>query len=252
MTQGRSAAVSATMTQLATAPFSTGATPSIGLWLRKLLPRQRIISRPTASQTASEAHQAAEHSDRVIASAAEAMGKIEASPGRNSAIVDIIDEIARQTSLLALNAAVEAARAGEAGQGFAVVASEVRGLAQRSSQAAKDIKDLIISNTQVLEGLELIDQVGRSLGDVVRSTKEVAGVVTEIASAGAEKSGDIEQVNKALSQLDKIIRQNSALVEQSAATAKMLETQAAALTAQVATFRIAARTARSEKISTAA
>jgi methyl-accepting chemotaxis protein len=240
------------MTDLATASSLNGVTPSIWLWLRKLVARQSIISRPTASRSAGKAWKAAEHSGQVVARTAEAMGKIEASSGGTSNIIDIIDEIARQTSLLALNAAVEAARAGEAGRGFAVVASEVRDLAERSSQAAKDIKDIIMSNTQVLEGVEFIHQAGQSLGEIVRSTKEVAGSVTEIASAGAEQSGSIEQINKALSQLDKIIRQNSSLLEQSAATAKMLETRAAALSAQVGTFRIATRDVRPEQISTAA
>ncbi len=165
------------------------------------------------------------------------MGKIEASSGGTSNIVGIIDEIARQTSLLALNAAVEAARAGEAGRGFAVVASEVRDLAERSSQAAKDIKDIIMSNTRVLEGVEFINQAGQSLSEIVWSTRKVAGVVAEIASAGAKQSGSIEQINKAIRQLDKIIQQNSTFVEQSAATEKMLETQAAAISSQVGARR---------------
>ncbi len=216
------------------------------------MPRQGIISQLPASQAAVEVRKAADHRGQVVARTAEAMGKIEASSGGTSNIVGIIDEIARQTSLLALNAAVEAARAGEAGRGFAVVASEVRDLAERSSQAAKDIKDIIMSNTRVLEGVEFINQAGQSLSEIVWSTRKVAGVVTEIASAGATQSGSIEQINKAIRQLDKIIRQNSMFVEQSAATAKMLETQAAAISSQVGVFLVAARDARPERISTAA
>ena len=240
------------MTQLVTTASLNGATPSIWLWLRKLVARQGVVSRPTVSRSAGEAWRPAEHSGQVVARTAETVGKIEASSGGTSNIIGIIDELARQTSLLALNAAVEAARAGEAGRGFAVVASEVRDLALRSSQAAKDIKDIMMSNTQVLEGVEFINQTGQSLGEIVRSSKEAAGMVTEIATAGAERSGSIEQVNKALNQLDQIIQQNSALVKQSAATAKMLETRAAAISAQFGAFRIIARDARPRQISTAA
>ena len=138
----------------------------------------------------------------------------------------MIDEIARQTNLLALNAAVEAARAGEAGRGFAVVASEVRSLAQRSSQAAKDIKDLITSSSgQVQEGVELVNRAGASLTEIVDSIKRVAEIVSEIASASAEQATGIDQVNRALTQMDEVTQQNSALVEQNAAAAKALEQQ---------------------------
>jgi methyl-accepting chemotaxis protein len=212
------------------------------------------MSRLTVSRSAGQARDAAERSNQVVARTAEAIGKIEASWGGSSNIIGIIDEIARQTSLLALNAAVEAARAGEAGRGFAVVASEVHDLARRSSQAAKDIKDIIMSNAQVLEGVDLIYQTGQSLSEIVRSTKEAGDVVTQIASAGAEQAGSLDQINKALSQLDKIIEQNSMLVEQSAATAKMLESRAGDLSTQVCTFRITAAQAdaRPQQISTAA
>jgi methyl-accepting chemotaxis protein len=240
------------MTEFVTASSFDGATPSIWLWLRKLIARPAIVSRQTTRRPASKAWKATGHSGQVVARTAEAMGKIEASSGGTSNIIEIIDEIARQTSLLALNAAVEAARAGEAGRGFAIVASEVRDLAERSSRAAKDVKDIIMSNTQVLEGVEFIHQAGQSLGEITRSTKTLADSVNEIASTGAERCGSIEHVNKALSQLDKIIEQNSTFVEQSAATAEMLETRVAALSADAATFRIATRDARPEPISTAA
>src|SRR5262249_23590349 len=145
-------------------------------------------------------------------------------------IIGVIDEIARQTNLLALNAAVEAARAGEAGRGFAVVASEVRTLAQRSSQAAKDIKDLITNSSgQVREGVELVNQAETSLADIVRSIDTVAGIVAEIANASAEQASGVDQINKALTQMDEVTQQNSALVEENAATAKTLEQQAQAM-----------------------
>jgi methyl-accepting chemotaxis protein len=192
-----------------------------------------------ANQSARGASDIAERSGQVVGRTIDAMVKIEASSRKIADIIGVIDEIARQTNLLALNAAIEAARAGEAGRGFVVVASEVRSLAQRSSQAAKDIKDLITnSNGEVREGVELVNQAGRALTEIIASIQEVANVVGEIASASSEQSGGIVQVNKALSQMDEITQQNSALVEQSAAAAKMLETQAAAMSAKAGMFRI--------------
>ena len=195
-----------------------------------------------ANQSARGARNVAERSGQVVGRTIDAMAKIEASSRKIADIIGVIDEIARQTNLLALNAAIEAARAGEAGRGFVVVASEVRSLAQRSSQAAKDIKDLITnSNGEVREGVELVNQAGSALTEIIASIQEVANVVGEIASASSEQSGGIAQVNKALSQMDEITQQNSALVEQSAAAAKMLETQAAAMSAKAGNFRIEER-----------
>jgi hypothetical protein len=167
------------------------------------------------------------------------MGQIEGSSRKISDIIGVIDEIARQTNLLALNAAVEAARAGDAGRGFAVVATEVRSLAQRSSQAAKDIKDLITnSNNQVQGGVELVNRTGTALAEIVDSINQVAGIVADIASASNEQSTGIEQVNKALTQMDEVTQQNSALVEENAATAKTLDQQAHAMSERVAFFRV--------------
>jgi methyl-accepting chemotaxis protein len=192
-----------------------------------------------ANQSARGASDIAERSGQVVGRTIDAMAKIEASSRKIADIIGVIDEIARQTNLLALNAAIEAARAGEAGRGFVVVASEVRSLAQRSSQAAKDIKDLITnSNGEVREGVDLVNQAGSALTEIIASIQEVANVVREIASASSEQSGGIAQVNNALSQMDEITQQNSALVEQSAAAAKMLETQAAAMSAKAGMFRI--------------
>ncbi len=168
----------------------------------------------------------ADQGGKVVADAVSAMARIEQSSHRISDIIAVIDEISRQTNLLALNAAVEAARAGEAGRGFAVVAAEVRSLAQRSSQAAKDIKDLIVSSSaQVEEGVGLVNRAGASLNAIVESIRQVADIVANIAHASTEQAAGLEQIGKALGQLDEVTQQNSALVEQNAATAKTLERQ---------------------------
>jgi len=192
-----------------------------------------------ANQSAASTRAIAERGGEVVAKAVEAMAQIEQSSGKISDIIGVIDEIARQTNLLALNAAVEAARAGDAGRGFAVVASEVRTLAQRSSQAAKDIKDLITSsNSQVKNGVELVNKAGASLNEIVDSIKQVAGIVADIANASAEQATGIEQVGRALSQMDEVTQQNSALVEENAATVKSLEHQAGVMDQRIATFKL--------------
>jgi len=209
--------------------------------------RKNAENAQMANRDASTTREVADRGGKVVAQAVDAMAKIEDSSRKISDIIGVIDEIARQTNLLALNAAVEAARAGEAGRGFAVVASEVRSLAQRSSQAAKDIKDLITnSNGQVKEGVELVNRAGASLGEIVESIKGVAQVVADIASASAEQATGIDEINKALTQMDEVTQQNSALVEENAATSKTLEFQAKAMDEQVAYFRIAQQTAPDE------
>ena len=191
-----------------------------------------------ANQSAANTREIAARGGQVVAEAVQAMAKIEDSSRKIADIIGVIDEIARQTNLLALNAAVEAARAGEAGRGFAVVASEVRSLAQRSSQAAKDIKDLITnSNNQVKGGVDLVNKAGASLNEIVESIKKVAEIVAEIANASNEQASGIEQVGKALNQMDEVTQQNSALVEENAATAKTLEHQAHAMDERIAFFR---------------
>jgi methyl-accepting chemotaxis protein len=175
----------------------------------------------------------------VVAQAVSAMALIEESSRKIADIISVIDEIARQTNLLALNAAVEAARAGEAGRGFAVVASEVRSLAQRSSQAAKDIKDLIVNSSgQVQDGVALVNRAGDSLKEIVESIKAVADIVSDIATASAEQATGIDQVNKALAQMDEVTQQNSAMVEENAATARTLEQQAGHMDERIGTFRL--------------
>jgi len=192
-----------------------------------------------ANELAKGTQNIADRGGAVVAQAVAAMARIEESSRQISDIISVIDEIARQTNLLALNAAVEAARAGEAGRGFAVVASEVRSLAQRSSQAAKDIKDLITNSSgQVREGVELVNKAGVSLNEIVESIKSVAAIVADIANASAEQAAGIDQINKALSQMDEVTQQNSALVEENAATAKTLEDQQLAMSEQVGFFRV--------------
>ena len=196
-----------------------------------------------ANDSAAATREVADRGGAVVAKAVDAMAKIEDSSRKISDIIGVIDEIARQTNLLALNAAVEAARAGEAGRGFAVVASEVRSLAQRSSQAAKDIKDLITnSNSQVKDGVALVNQAGTALTEIVDSIKVVASIIAEIATASSEQATGLDEINKAMNQMDEVTQQNSALVEENAATAKALETQATSMREQVAFFKVEAAT----------
>jgi methyl-accepting chemotaxis protein len=192
-----------------------------------------------ANQLTSGSREVADKGGQVVAKAVDAMARIEESSRKISDIIGVIDEIARQTNLLALNAAVEAARAGDAGRGFAVVASEVRSLAQRSSQAAKDIKDLITNSShQVQEGVGLVNQTGASLSEILASIRQVADIVAEIASASHEQSTGIDQINKALTQMDEVTQQNSALVEENAASAKTLEHQSETMNQKVAFFKL--------------
>jgi methyl-accepting chemotaxis protein len=197
-----------------------------------------------ANVSASSTQDVADRGGQVLAEAIEAMARIEGSSRKIADIITVIDEISRQTNLLALNAAVEAARAGDSGRGFAVVATEVRSLAQRSSQAAKEIKDLIANSTgQVKQGVDLVNRAGTTLQEVVASIRGVTSLVSEIASASSEQSVGIGEMNKALAQMDESTQQNSALVEENAAAAKSLEQQSLAMDEQVAFFRCGEGTA---------
>lgn len=175
----------------------------------------------------------------VVTKAVEAMGDINASSGRIRDIISTIDGIAFQTNLLALNAAVEAARAGEQGRGFAVVASEVRALAQRSADAAKEIKTLIEDSVnKVKVGTNLVDESGKTLEEIIVGTQKVADIVSEIAAASLEQASGIDQVNNAITQMDNMTQNNAALVEEAAAASRSMEEQAQILMQQVNFFRL--------------
>lgn len=206
-----------------------------------------------ASEAAANTRQIADRGGDIVTQAVTAMGKIEESSLKISEIIGVIDEIARQTNLLALNAAVEAARAGEAGRGFAVVATEVRSLAQRSSQAAKDINVLITSSsTQVKDGVTLVNQAGAALTEIRESIREVAQIVSDIASSSAEQAVGLEEVNKAMTHMDEVTQQNAALVEENAATAKTLEDQARSMDERVDFFQVGDRPIHEERAVTPA
>jgi methyl-accepting chemotaxis protein len=167
------------------------------------------------------------------------MDGIAASSRKISDIITVIDGVAFQTNILALNAAVEAARAGEQGRGFAVVASEVRALAQRSAQAAKEIKQLILESVErVNAGSQQVGRAGHSMNDILDAVGRVTTTVSEISATSAGQSDGIAQVNTAMGNLDSMTQQNAALVEQTAAAAEALRHQASALNQTVAVFRI--------------
>ncbi|MDE1182516.1 methyl-accepting chemotaxis protein [Paraburkholderia sp.] len=194
-----------------------------------------------ANQLAAQAVQVAEQGGAVVANVVETMNGINTSSGKMAEIVGIIESIAFQTNILALNAAVEAARAGEAGRGFAVVASEVRGLAQRSSSASKDIKELIGESVQRVEaGTDHVQEAGASMEKIRHEIRRVTDIMNEVAAASVEQSKGITQVNQAVTQMDEVTQQNAALVEQAAAAASSLETQAAELKRSIGVFRLAA------------
>ena len=191
-----------------------------------------------ASQLAVAARSSAEGGGEIAGAAVKAMGEIEQSSQKISDIVGMIDEIAFQTNLLALNAAVEAARAGEAGRGFAVVAGEVRALAQRSSHASKEIKTLISnSNTQVKQGVELVNKAGGTLGEIVTAVKRVSDIVAEIAAANKEQSASVGEVQEAIGQIEQATQQNAALVEETTAALGSADNQVQAVTDVISFFQ---------------
>ena len=181
----------------------------------------------------------AEGSGKVVEEAMLAMGGIEKSSSEIAQIIGVIDEIAFQTNLLALNAGVEAARAGDAGRGFAVVASEVRALAQRSADAAKEIKALITKSTsQVAMGVNLVGDTGKALTRIVQQVSEIAHAVSEIASSAQEQASGLEQVSVAVTEMDQITQQNAAMVEESTAASHALKAEAEQLGALIGRFRV--------------
>jgi methyl-accepting chemotaxis protein len=175
----------------------------------------------------------------VVAQVVATMKDINDSSRKISDIIGVIDGIAFQTNILALNAAVEAARAGEQGRGFAVVAGEVRTLAQRSADAAKEIKSLIGASVERVEqGTVLVDRAGSTMTEVVAAIRRVTDIVGEISAASVEQSQGVAQVGEAVTHMDKATQQNAALVEESAAAAESLRTQAEQLVQAVAVFRL--------------
>jgi methyl-accepting chemotaxis protein len=194
-----------------------------------------------ASTVVATAKSDAEKSGEVVRQAVAAMSAIEQSSGQIGQIIGVIDEIAFQTNLLALNAGVEAARAGDAGRGFAVVASEVRALAQRSADAAKEIKALISASTQqVGEGVDLVGETGKALDRIVKQVNQINGVVTEIAASAQEQAAGLFQVNTAVNQMDQMTQQNAAMVEQSTAASHTLAREAEELARLVGQFKTGA------------
>ncbi len=186
-----------------------------------------------------QSSEVAARGERTMRDVIERMGEINGSATKISEIIGVIDGIAFQTNILALNAAVEAARAGEHGRGFAVVASEVRGLAQRSSTAAREIKTLIEDSTRKVEaGSKLVDDVGRTMKEILDSVNRVSLLIAEIADAGQSQSSGIEQVHHAIAQIDTMTQQNAALVEQLAAAAQSLKGQSGRLSESMSSFRV--------------
>jgi len=191
-----------------------------------------------ANQLASSASDVATRGGEVVGQVVSTMNGIQASSKKIADIIGVIDGIAFQTNILALNAAVEAARAGEQGRGFAVVAGEVRSLAQRSAQAAREIKTLISDSVeQINAGSDLVSAAGSTISDVVMQVRKVTDLVGEIAHASTEQSQGIAQINQAITQLDQATQQNAALVEESMAAAESLRTQAQALAKSVSVFK---------------
>jgi methyl-accepting chemotaxis protein len=181
----------------------------------------------------------AETSGSVVRETVEAMNAIESSSKQIGNIIGVIDEIAFQTNLLALNAGVEAARAGDAGRGFAVVATEVRALAQRSADAAKEIKSLISASGQHVEGgVKLVSETGKALGRIVEQVGRLSGLVTDIAASAQEQATGLAEVNTAVNQMDQVTQQNAAMVEQSTAASHSLSGEAQELARLVAQFSI--------------
>jgi methyl-accepting chemotaxis protein len=192
-----------------------------------------------ASGLVAQARTGAERSGQIVSQAVSAMSEIESSSSQVNQIIGVIDEIAFQTNLLALNAGVEAARAGEAGRGFAVVAQEVRALAQRSADAAKEIKTLISTSTQqVGAGVDLVAQTGEALRAIVGQVASIDALVKEIAASAQEQSTGLHQVNVAVNQMDQVVQQNAAMVEEATAASHSLKGEAGELSVLVGRFQV--------------
>ena len=202
--------------------------------------KQNADNARQANQLAMSASTVAVQGGEVVGQVVTTMKGINDSSKKIADIISVIDGIAFQTNILALNAAVEAARAGEQGRGFAVVASEVRNLAQRSAEAAKEIKSLITASVERVEhGTALVDRAGSTMTEIVSSIKRVTDIMGEISAASNEQSAGVSQVGEAVSQMDQATQQNAALVEESAAAAESLKGQAQQLVQAVAVFKLA-------------
>ncbi|GLU33246.1 methyl-accepting chemotaxis protein [Trinickia caryophylli] len=203
--------------------------------------RQNADNAQQASSLAANASEVAQKGSGVVSQVVDTMARISDSSSRIAEITGMIEGIAFQTNILALNAAVEAARAGEQGRGFAVVASEVRSLAQRSSSAAKEIKELIGESVdRVRDGAQFAEEAGATMTEITQAIARVTDIMGEIAAASSEQSRGIEQVNHAITQMDEVTQQNAALVEEAAAASKSLEQQGRQLNDAVAFFRLEA------------
>ena len=217
--------------------------------------RQTADNARQANQLANGAADVAAKGGDVVAQVVKTMSEINTSSKKVTDIISVIDGIAFQTNILALNAAVEAARAGEQGRGFAVVAAEVRSLAQRSANAAKEIKQLIADSTQkVEEGTALVDRAGKTMSEIVTSVTRVTDIIGDISAAAQEQSAGIEQVNQAILHMDEGTQQNATLVEEASAAARSLEQQSQQLVEMVAAFQLqdsdaAGRVANVEQVS---
>ncbi|MBO9511522.1 methyl-accepting chemotaxis protein [Erythrobacter sp. A6_0] len=208
--------------------------------------REAAASAGQANTIVIETRDEAEKSGEVVRNAVYSMNGIERASTEIGAIISVIDGIAFQTNLLALNAGVEAARAGDAGKGFAVVASEVRALAQRSAEAAKDVKEKITASTdQVEHGVALVSQAGEALERIIARITEIANLVGGIASSANEQSTGLQQINTAVSEMDGVTQQNAAMVEQATAAARNLADEARALNEHISHFRTADNNRRS-------
>ncbi|MBL0140570.1 MAG: HAMP domain-containing protein [Betaproteobacteria bacterium] len=201
--------------------------------------KQNAGNAQQANELAAGASSVAVRGGKVVSQVVETMDGISQSSRKIADIIGVIDGIAFQTNILALNAAVEAARAGEQGRGFAVVASEVRSLAQRSAEAAKEIKSLIQDSVGKVEfGARLVDEAGKTMDEIVTSVKRVTDIMTDITAASQEQSSGIMQVNRAITQMDQVTQQNAALVQEASAAAESLKGQSSRLSQAVAVFRL--------------
>jgi methyl-accepting chemotaxis protein-1 (serine sensor receptor) len=204
--------------------------------------KQNANNATQAHQLAAGMRERAEQGSQVVKRATEAMNEINTSSAKIGDIIGVIDSIAFQTNLLALNAAVEAARAGEQGRGFAVVASEVRNLAQRSAEAAKDIKNLIgdsVHKTQI--GAQWVHQSGNTLTDILESARKVSDIIAEIAAASSEQSAGIDQVNNAITQMDTVMQETAARIDHASTASRGMQEDSEELLRQISHFSVQSR-----------